>query len=212
MWNKLNSSCHVSTTPSSREKLAGNVARPIIALCVISVALVFTAELTTILIPFFKMIIETVASELTVVSLIITKNLLDTVIVLEASVALPHAGSMPVRITSSTLAAHAVQLSVIFILVLALTTERDQICRTGMLGTPVLLLLQSMDTPVVLIGGIFDLLQVNAQCSDIYCTGFVWWMNIMNNGGRIVFPMVAGLLISSSFTRFKKRTQSLANL
>lgn len=108
--------------------------------------------------------------------------------------ALPPGGD----IFSSTLAGHALQNAVLMLSLLAAWPMRRFYGRLLLLlgAMPFLLLVQMLDTPLMLLGSVEDLMLANiAPDSSSF---LVYWMYFLDGGGRLALSIVAALATVAS--------------
>lgn len=113
--------------------------------------------------------------------------------------------------TASTLAAHIYQ-PVIVSLIILLVWPLDFLRRVMCIATMVLLLplFLQLDVPMVLLGSMDDLLWYQLKPDAVNPAWRIFWMNVMNGGGRLLLGIVAGLCWAWMWQSGKCRAHAIA--
>jgi len=101
-------------------------------------------------------------------------------------------------VSSSTLEGHAIQPVIVMVMAVFLWPVRTWLERLVLivLIVPALLMVESLDIPLVLVGALEDVVLFNMAPDQLPSSLLVMAMNFMNNGGRLALSLVAtGLVI-----------------
>ncbi len=183
-------------------------------LVLLILSLYFGSEYARLMLPLYRWMISHLTQDYAIQSLVVGDvhgegafilALLTRYIVIGSHVIPPG-----ISITCSTLVGHALQHPLlIFSLAVAwpASSPAQRIARL-FCTLPFLLLVESLDIPLVLLGSAQDLLMANfVSADDSFLVG---WMNFLNGGGRPALSLFAGMMavICSGFF-FPERTQSI---
>jgi len=175
---------------------AGRFLAAYLALLVLS--LFFGNEYAGLMLPLYRWVIDHLTQDYTIQSLVVGEvhgegalilNLLTRYIVIGSHVVPPG-----IAITCSTLVGHALQHPLLVVSLAVAWPASSPAQRLARLccTLPFLLLVESTDIPLVLLGSAQDLLAANLSPAD--SSVLAGWMNFLNGGGRPALSLFAALL------------------
>lgn len=166
----------------------------------------------SILAPIFKWEIGLIAPYFKIVSFGIGQHAgasvfllsvsIDKLIIVNGQFVLPNDAGMA---NASTVASYVWQITVLYLSILfvwPITQQAEAWTRT-ILGLPTLLLLLMLDTPLALLGALWDLIY-QAYAPDKISI-LMEWNHFMMGGGRLIVGLVAGLLTVHVSTALSRR-------
>lgn len=167
-------------------------------LALLGLSLQFSHQFIELLLPVYRWEIAQLMPDYRILNLTLQDNRGEAVIAL--SLKLVHYIVVEGRmifpggnITSSTLAGHSLQDAVLMLSLVAAwpaNTQRRVVMFLAVV--PILLLVELLDTPLMLMGSINDLILANIAPDT--ATFSVYWMHFLDGGGRLALSIAGSLL------------------
>jgi len=196
----------VSAMMNQRTLLKSAAVFLIAYMALLALSLQFGQRFVELLLPIYRWEISWFTPDYRILSLGLQDNRGEAVVAVNLQlmhyiVVEGHVLSPGGAISSSTLAGHALQDAVLMLSLLAAWPMRYVYQRLLLLvgAMPSLLLIEMLDTPMMLLGSIDDLILANVapDASSI----LVYWMHFLDGGGRLALS-IAGALLVVAMVRF----------
>ncbi len=174
----------------------------IAAIAILTLALNFASSYGNFWIPWYKFILGLLENRFSIETLRLTEVKTETMFQLKLVVTNPltlYGTSLPVGgdISAFTLLAHSLQHIIILSIITLATIIFCKVYAWRLIVTFLVsvLVLETLDIPLLLLGSINTIIFENLAPDKLNTSFLVWWVDFLNNGGRIALSVFAGLLV-----------------
>lgn len=159
-------------------------------------------QFLSFLVPVFKWEITNLAPSFKILHFDLSQNTSGAVFLLNVRIAellvvgghfvLPNESGSA---NASTIVGYIWQITVLFIAVLIIwpVSKKKQYCIRFILGLPLLLLILMLDTPLALVGAIWDIIYQTFDPNRFSI--LIEWNRFMMGGGRLMLGLVGGMMV-----------------
>jgi len=163
--------------------------------------LVYGESLGRLLIPFYGYTFSMMADDFQLKSIRIEQQDVETVyrvyVASKSEYSSQRKIPLGIELSATTLTAHSLQSIIIFFVVLLVwpVSKISHKLLIVVISMPLLLILLMIDTPLVLLGSLEDLLLFQFHPELLRESKIIFWMKTMNSGGRLAMAIIIPVVV-----------------